>query len=285
MPAKATLEPATELEPDVLDPVPPDANIYQRMLWVAQHVSSVTKDTNVMGRYRAVSHDAVVAAVRPLLLHAGILMVTDVVEHTLTTYERIKNERIEGIIFCSQVRCRVSFINAASPQDRVDLSAFGMGMDDQDKSFGKAVSYAKKYALLIALLLGTGDDEEARQPGAIRPPQPNQAPPPQRETESRRSTPPPPGKQQDWRDRPISPAQAKRLFAIAGKAGWSDEEVKELVRLKRGCSVSELPVADYDGAVEYVQEKGPETLTELRVAAVFADGLDGDDPIDHGRGY
>ncbi|MFQ6007145.1 MAG: ERF family protein, partial [Woeseia sp.] len=45
-----------------------------------------------------------------------------------------------------------------SHDDAIQLHGYGVGFDSGDKGYGKAVSYAKKYMLLTAFNMVTGDD-------------------------------------------------------------------------------------------------------------------------------
>ena len=42
----------------------------------------------------------------------------------------------------------------------IDIESFGRGLDSGDKGFGKASTYARKYALLNAYKIATGEDPD-----------------------------------------------------------------------------------------------------------------------------
>lgn len=128
-----------------------EKNIYQRMHGAMLAVKYVQKgDKTVNNQYRFVSHDAVIAAVRPALLDNGIVTVVSVTGHTQD------GNRTEAQV-------RVRFVNVDKPNDFIEVDSFGYGIDPQDKGPGKAVSYATKYCLLKTLCLETGDDPERDQ--------------------------------------------------------------------------------------------------------------------------
>ena len=54
------------------------------------------------------------------------------------------------------------FVNADDPTDRLTIVIESHAMDNADKAPGKALSYAKKYALLKLFEIETGEDEESR---------------------------------------------------------------------------------------------------------------------------
>lgn len=122
-------------------------NVHQRLAAVMGEVDYIQKEKKHGMNYTIVSHDAVTAKVRPVLLEHGIVYYPVRCEHTHN------GNRAE----CSLT---VRFVNIDEPSDFFDVPTFGYGIDPQDKGPGKAMSYAVKYALLKALGLETGDDPD-----------------------------------------------------------------------------------------------------------------------------
>lgn len=126
----------------------PGPNLFQRILRVMEDVSYVQKEEKkVNNQYTFVSHDAVIAKLRPALIKHGIVVVPTVLE-----FKQDGNTTV--------VSYRVSFINAENPADFIQVDTLGYGVDPQDKGPGKAMSYAYKYAMLKMFCLETGDDPE-----------------------------------------------------------------------------------------------------------------------------
>ena len=130
-------------------------NIFQRMNAVMKLVSGkVEKDGSVeiKGKkaYEYVSHDAVTNHLRGALVHAGITIGIDVIEHVQN------GNRTEMTVL-------INFINMDNPDDIVSCRAIGYGVDPQDKGPGKALSYAVKSAYLKMFMLNSADDIEADQ--------------------------------------------------------------------------------------------------------------------------
>jgi hypothetical protein len=123
------------------------ANIYQRMNAVQQEIDYVQKEKKQGMRYSIVSHDAVTAAVRPLMVKHGIL-------YYPTEFQMQQHGTR------TQLQCLVVFQNIDDPADYMQVATAGFGIDEQDKGPGKAISYAVKYALLKALGLESGDDPD-----------------------------------------------------------------------------------------------------------------------------
>ena len=124
------------------------SNIYQRILSVMDDLHFVQKeDKRVNGQYTFVSHDAVSAAIHPLLVKHRIVVTPTVIDHTIDGNRTVVN-------------VEVNFVNADMPEEKITINSIGYGIDNQDKGIGKAVSYATKYAFLKMFVLETGDDPE-----------------------------------------------------------------------------------------------------------------------------
>ncbi len=123
-------------------------NIYQRIISVMKGVRYVQKeDRKVNNQYTFVSHDAVVAAIRPHLE-----------EHGLAVIPTVLKSKQDGNRTVMMVR--VTLVNSDNPEETVSTDSVGYGIDPQDKGPGKAYSYAYKNALLKLFVLETGDDPE-----------------------------------------------------------------------------------------------------------------------------
>lgn len=125
---------------------PNTRNIHQRLHAVMKDVSYVQKDRDV-GKYKVVSHDAVTAAVRPVLVKHGVIYYPQNMIHTQDGNR-------------TEVHLDIVFANVDDPKDCIAVPTFGYGIDPSDKGPGKAVSYAVKMALLKALGLETGEDAD-----------------------------------------------------------------------------------------------------------------------------
>lgn len=107
-------------------------------------------EARVNNQYRFASHDQVTAAIHPLLVKHGVVIIPSVKELNQD------GNRTHVTLYCE-------FINQDVPTDRFWLLSHGFGVDASDKGPGKAVSYAYKYALLKVFALETGDDPDNEQ--------------------------------------------------------------------------------------------------------------------------
>lgn len=113
-------------------------------------------EARVNGQYRFASHDQVSAAIHPLLVKHGIVILPSVEEVTQ-----------EGNR--TSVKLVMSFINADDKTDNFASRFIGYGVDSGDKGPGKAVSYAYKYGILKTFCLETGEDPDFDQQARYEP--------------------------------------------------------------------------------------------------------------------
>ena len=135
-------------------------NIFQRMFCAAQQLGFITKDgDNTQQKFRFASHDAVVGECRKAFLDWGILCVNSVQE-SARELRTVKSQRGDRDVFCAWLQIQTTLINPDDPKDQFYVRTETEAQDSGDKAYGKAISYAKKYALLTGcgLMLETGED-------------------------------------------------------------------------------------------------------------------------------
>lgn len=134
-------------------------NLLQRINEVRKAIAYIQKDKAVStggGSYKAVTHDAVTAMVREHMVEHGIVSWPHLVES-------VSNQKEEGVKqFRYEATYDFTFCNIEDPKDCLTIRIQAHAMDNADKAPGKALSYAKKYALLKLFELETGEDEESR---------------------------------------------------------------------------------------------------------------------------
>lgn len=135
------------------------ANLMQRIIEVRKQVDYIQKDKSVStggGSYKAVTHDAVTGILREHMNKAGIVCFPALVASaSLPKEDGAKQFRYEATY-------DFTFVNADDPTDRIVIRIEAHAMDNADKAPGKALSYAKKYAMLKLFEIETGEDEESR---------------------------------------------------------------------------------------------------------------------------
>lgn len=138
-----------------------EINLFQRINAVRKAIGYVRKDKAVStggGSYKAVTHDMVTAMTRRHMIEHGIVSYPVLVESVMIPHaEGAKQSRYEATY-------DFHFVNADSPTDNIIVRIQAHAMDNSDKAPGKALSYAKKYAILKLFEIETGEDEESRVP-------------------------------------------------------------------------------------------------------------------------
>jgi hypothetical protein len=124
--------------------------LLQRLAAVQEEVDYIQKEKKAGMRYSIVSHDAVTAKVRPLMVKHGVLYYP-----CAMTMGQVGNR--------TELQMTVRFVDVDDATSFIDVATAGYGIDDQDKGPGKAISYAVKYALLKTLGLESGDDPDEDQ--------------------------------------------------------------------------------------------------------------------------
>lgn len=125
------------------------ADIYEAILAIMREVKPVQKDISITGNvasYKAVSHGAVLATTRELLMKYRVI-------YWPVSHEMSKEGTVTSL--------KVDYIFYHIPSGtQINASAVGQGADKFDKGAGKASTYADKYMIMRMLHMVTGDDPD-----------------------------------------------------------------------------------------------------------------------------
>lgn len=141
-------------------------NIYQKLLKITAELNTVAKNLEVKisqsNSYKAVGESDVLQAVKPLEVKYGVYSYPysrEIIESgELVSVDKNGFEKKQ---LYERIRTTYRFVNTENPDEYIDIDTFGDGIDSGDKSVGKAMTYADKYALLKAYKIQTGDDPDA----------------------------------------------------------------------------------------------------------------------------
>ena len=150
-------------------------NIFQRMLAATSEINRVAKNLKVdiskSQSYKAVAESDVLEAVKPIEEKYGIYsypvsrkIIKDEAYTTTSGYDGCKSKKTT---FFMRLETVYRFVNTDKPDEYIDITTYGDGVDTQDKAPGKAMTYADKYALLKAYKIQTGDDPDANPSGNL----------------------------------------------------------------------------------------------------------------------
>ena len=138
-------------------------NIFQKMSLATSKIEKVVKGLTVgegKNSYKAVSDKDVLNAVKPVEVELGIYSYP--VKRTILRDERLEFQNKYGttINFVTRLEIIYRFVNVDNPEEFIDITTYGDGIDSQDKAMGKAMTYGDKYGLLKAYKIETGDDPD-----------------------------------------------------------------------------------------------------------------------------
>lgn len=117
--------------------------------------------------YKAVSEADVLAAVKPIEKQFGVYSYPydrEIVESGELVNQTQYGERKSLFL---RVKTVYRFVNTEKTDEYIDIVTYGDGVDSQDKSPGKAMTYGDKYALLKAYKIQTGDDPDQNASGEL----------------------------------------------------------------------------------------------------------------------
>jgi hypothetical protein len=136
---------------------------------VSEACKAIEKDMTVgkgTNAYKAVSDHSVILRVKEAEQQAGIVSIPikqDLVSSDIVRFQKKEynsSEQIEKINYVDVIKLTLRIYDIETDKF-IDVESFGRGLDAGDKGFGKASTYARKYALLNAYKIATGEDPDA----------------------------------------------------------------------------------------------------------------------------
>jgi len=138
--------------------------LLRKISLVAIDCMNIEKDMNVGSgsySYKAVSDTGVTLKVKKSEQKHGLISIP--IKQELVSSEilkTLKDNGKEGIMYVDVVKLTLRIYDIES-EKFIDVESFGRGLDSGDKGFGKASTYARKYSLLNAYKIATGEDPDA----------------------------------------------------------------------------------------------------------------------------
>lgn len=140
------------------------ATVYEKIQQVMGSVNYLNKDgfveTGKGKGYKALTDEKVLGAVRPALVAAGLVILPVKMEQHRTDEQVKAYDGSTKTNRITDVSVTYRIINVDDPKDYVEVVSAGTGVDTQDKGIGKAMTYAKKYAILNSFLIPSGEDTD-----------------------------------------------------------------------------------------------------------------------------
>lgn len=140
-------------------------NLYQKIQMVSLDINNLSKKMTVgTGNfsYKAVSDLDVTLAVKKSEAKYGLISIP--IKQEIISSEIVKGlkkDNTESITYVDNLKMTVIIVDLDNPESFLEIESFGKGIDPGDKGFGKASTYARKYALLNAYKIATGEDPDS----------------------------------------------------------------------------------------------------------------------------
>lgn len=140
-----------------------EKNLYQRIQAVSNELKNIEKNMTVgQGNYayKAVQDIDVTLKVKEAETNHGLVSIPIKQELVKSEIIKVMKNNGESIQYMDIVKMTLRIINVDKPEEYIEVESFGRGLDPGDKGFGKASTYARKYALLNAYKIATGEDPD-----------------------------------------------------------------------------------------------------------------------------
>lgn len=144
-----------------------EMNIFEKLLKITSEMKNVNKNLEVgVGKnsYKAVGEADVLKAVKELEEKYRIYSYPKsrkIVDREILETKKIYNgQTTEGNQIFMRIETIYKFINIDKPEESIEITTYGDGVDTQDKAPGKAMTYGDKYALMKAYKIITGEDPD-----------------------------------------------------------------------------------------------------------------------------
>jgi hypothetical protein len=145
-----------------------ELNIFERLSLITAEIGVVEKNLKVQvnktSSYKAVSERDVLDAVKPIEQKYRVYSYPasrQIIDRDIL----VKESEYQGTVsrtntLFMRVETVYRFVNIDKPDEFIETTVYGDGLDTGDKASGKAMTYADKYALMKAYKLSTGDDPD-----------------------------------------------------------------------------------------------------------------------------
>jgi hypothetical protein len=140
-------------------------NLYEKIQAVSNEIKGIEKDMTVGSgnySYKAVSDTQVTLKVKEAETKHRVLSIP-IKQELLSSevHKTLKKDNTEGLTFVENIKLTLRIIDLDDTSQFIDVESFGKGVDTSDKGFGKASTYARKYSLLNAYKIATGEDPDS----------------------------------------------------------------------------------------------------------------------------
>jgi hypothetical protein len=138
-------------------------NLLKKLHAIQCKVRAVAKDEDTRNNYnpngfKYVSGDKIIGFIRPLMDEHGVILKSEVISVSNQTQDYTTSKGNPKKEVFTSITMKMTWIDVESGESMECMWA-GNGMNDWDKGFGSAVTYAIRYFLLKQFLVSTDEDD------------------------------------------------------------------------------------------------------------------------------
>ena len=136
--------------------------VYKKLLEIQKRIKGMTKDAKAFN-YDYVSSDKVLEAIRPMLCEYGLLLLPIVLRTssqpiTYKKYDKASKMVIETTEVLHTLQMQMRWVDTEQTEV-IEIPFAAVGMNQFDKGFGSALTYAERYYLLKTFHIPTSKDD------------------------------------------------------------------------------------------------------------------------------
>jgi len=131
---------------------PKGLNVFGKISAIQAELGAISKNgRNAFQNYDYMKESDIVNAINPLMVKHGVVMIPNTGGATV-------HDLAKGKLTMFQMQFKI--VNVDDPEDYTTIMTVGQGSDNGDKGAYKAMTGAKKYALMQTFMIATDDDPE-----------------------------------------------------------------------------------------------------------------------------
>ena len=136
--------------------------VYKKLLEIQKRIKGLTKDSKAFN-YDYVSSDKILEVVRPMMDELGLLLIPIVLRAnseaiTYKKYDKVAKTVVEKTEVLHTLGMQFRWVDTINTEV-IDVPFAAVGMNEFDKGFGSALTYAERYFLLKTFHIPTSKDD------------------------------------------------------------------------------------------------------------------------------
>ena len=136
--------------------------VYKKLMQIQKRIKAVSKDAQAFN-YDYVSGDKLLEIVRPMMDEYNLLLLPIVLQNTTQTitykkWDKASKQTVEATEVLHSLKMQMRWVDTEETEV-IDIPFAAVGMNNFDKGFGSALTYAERYYLLKTFHISTSRDD------------------------------------------------------------------------------------------------------------------------------